>query len=276
LRQRWKAYLERDGDPEERARQHIAEWSFTPGKRGDQERKHWLEWYTELFRDKDLQRLEDSRFPHDETPAEPLQAVAAFRLCRSPVLNAWYRLFSPGHGEAESSYLEKYQAASPSPDCPVIFVSWYDAWAFAQWARWEEGQCRLPREYEWEYAAKAGTPWDRNYWWGDEFDQTKCNADRNVGRTTPPTAVHANPWDLEDMLGNVWEWCEDWYRTVYDRNNMDEASSRVVRGGSWRLDPRNCRAAIRDWDDPAYRDDNLGFRVAAVPLGGAGKKNKNQ
>jgi formylglycine-generating enzyme required for sulfatase activity len=216
-----------------------------------------------------------SQFPRNETPAEAMQSVAAFRFCRSPVLNAWYCLFSPGHGESASSYLEKYQAASPTADSPAIFVSWYDAWAFAQWARWDEGQCRLPREYEWEYAAKAGTPWDQNYWWGDEFDGTKCNADMNVGQTTPPSAAHANPGKLEDILGNVWEWCEDWYWAVYDRDNEEEAALRVFRCGSWRNGARSCRAAFRRRNGPANRLDNLGFRVAAVPLGGASKKNRN-
>ena len=272
LRQRWKEYLEKEGDPEERARQHISDWSFTPGKRGEQEREYWLNWYTEVFRDKDLDRIESQRFPKDETPLESIQKIDAFRLSRFPTLNAWYRLFSPGHGEVESSYLEKYRQISQAPNSPVIFVSWYDAWAFTLWARWDGHSCRLPREYEWEYVAKAGTAWDQNYWWGDAFEADKCNADKNVGHTTPPTAVHANPWQFEDILGNVWEWCEDWYRAAYDRNAVGEASYRVIRGGSWLGDSVYCRAACRFRNVPQYRYDNLGFRVAAVPVGGAVEK----
>ena len=267
LRDRWRVYLAQDGDPEERAKQHIADWSFTPGKRGQQEQEDWLEWFTEIFRDKDLQRLENQLFPQNETPATRVQTVAAFRLGRTPVLNECYRLFSPGHGESDSSYHDKYEGASPSPDCPVIFVSWYDAWAFAQWARWEEGQCRLPYEYEWEYAAKAGAPWDQNYWWGDEFDATKCNAERKVGHTTPPVAAHANPWGLQDSLGNVFEWCEDWYYTVYDANNVEEGSDRVGRGGSWFNSAGFCRSAFRHRNYPSNRYISLGFRVALSSSG---------
>ncbi len=269
LRQRWKVYIEQDGDPEERARRHIVDWSFTPGKRGEQEREYWLNWYTEVFRDKDLERIENRQFPKDETPVECLQQVEAFRLSRSPTLNEWYRLFSPGHGEIASSYLEKYRDISPASDSPVIFVSWYDAWAFTLWARWPGHSCRLPREYEWEYAAKAGTPWDQNYWWGDRFDPGRCNAEQNVGRTTAPSKSHANRWQFEDILGNVWEWCEDWYRTAYDRNALGEATSRVIRGGSWVGYSVHCRAAFRSGSGPRSRDDFLGFRVAAVPAGGA-------
>lgn len=264
LRDRWRAVIEADGDPEERAKKHIANMSFTPGKRGQQEQEYWLEWFNEIFRDKDLQRLENQLFPQNETPAMPLQTVAAFRLGRTPVLNEWYRLFSPGHGESDSSYRDKFEDASPTPDCPVIFVSWYDAWAFAQWARWEEGQCRLPYEYEWECAAKAGTPWDQNYWWGDEFDATKCNAERKVGHTTPPVAAHANPWGLQDSLGNVLEWCEDWYYAVYDPNNVEEGS---LRGGSWFSSARRCRSAIRIRFVPSGRRNYLGFRVALSSSG---------
>ena len=89
-------------------------------------------------------------------------------------------LFDPAHAA-------KRDECSDDNEQPVIYVSWYDAWAFCLWARWKDRSCRLPEEHEWEYAAKAGTPWDWNYWWGDDFDETKCNAEWKVGHTTPPT-----------------------------------------------------------------------------------------
>jgi formylglycine-generating enzyme required for sulfatase activity len=262
LRARWKEYVKEEGDPEERARQHIADWNFAPGKRGEEDRQRELEWWTNVFRDKDLKGIEERLYRHDETPANAEQKVDGFRLNRCPALNAWYRLFAPGHGEVESAYLDKYRAASPNPKAPVIFVSWYDAWAFALWAHWDGRSSRLPREYEWEYAAKAGTDWDQNYWWGDDFDADKCNAESRVGHATPPSTAHANPWGFEDILGNVWEWCEDWYRVVYDREAVDEGSRRVGRGGSWGYDAWDCRSAFRFWSDPAYRFSSLGFRLA--------------
>ena len=262
LRKQWKAYLEQEGDPEERARQHVARWSFTPGKRGEKERQISIAWYAQIFRDKDLDRLEQQQFAHDETPMEATQKVEAFRLCRCPTLNGWYRLFAPGHGEVDSTNLDEYRAASATPGSPVIFVSWYDAWAFALWTHWEGCSCRLPREYEWEYAAKADTPWDQNYWWGDEFDPQKCNADRKAGHATPPSAAHANPWGFEDILGNVGEWCEDWYRPAYDRQFAEGASYRVIRGGGWSSVASYCRSADRSRDSPDFRGIGLGFRVA--------------
>ena len=63
-------------------------------------------------------------------------------------------------------------------------------------------------------------------------------------------------------MGNVWEWCEDWYRRVYDRYAVDEATDRVIRGGSWCFPAEYCRSAIRGRSEPGYRFSYLGFRVA--------------
>ena len=104
----------------------------------------------------------------DDAYREP--RVEAFLLSHSPTINAWYWLYDPGHGPQ----YRLYQQLSNSMESPVLKVSWYDAWTFCLWARWDSRSCRLPQEHEWEYAAKAGTPWDWNYWWGEELDPNKC------------------------------------------------------------------------------------------------------
>ena len=80
----------------------------------------------------------------------------------------------------------------------------------------------------------------------------------------------ANPWGLYDMLGNVWEWCQDGMRD-YDQNaqtnptgSLDAGAGRVLRGGSWSGDARYVRAAYRVAVHPDDRDDNIGFRCARV------------
>jgi len=265
LRRRWKQYLERKGDPTERAAAHIASWTFSPGKQGQEWRKDELEWWTEVFRKKDLEAVVRRYYKLNETPAEPTQNVDGFRLSRWPTINAWYRLFDPGHGVTDSWYRDVYARISPDADTPAIFVTWFDAWVFCLWACWEGLSCGLPHEHEWEYAAKAGTPWDQNYWWGDEFDATKANGDQNVGHTTAPTPEHANPWGFEDILGNVWEWCQDVYQAAYSRDKPDDptgSSARVLRGGSWNNYADGLRSAYRVLNHPAITEDSSGFRVA--------------
>ncbi len=264
-RQAWREYLQRDGDPEERAEAQIASWNFSPGKQGQEWRNEVLAWWTGVFRDKDLDAIESTYYVADETPEEPMHQVDRFCLNRRPTINAWYRLFDPGHGVTDSWYREVYERISPYADTPAIFISWYDAWAFCLWAHWTGASCRLPHEHEWEYAAKAGTAWDQNYWWSDKFDSSKANGDQQAGCATAPTAEHANPWGFEDILGNVVEWCQDEYRPAYKRDNVDDptsSSARVLRGGSWYNDANRLRSAFRISNHPASSDSSTGFRVA--------------
>ncbi|MCY2996052.1 MAG: SUMF1/EgtB/PvdO family nonheme iron enzyme [Planctomycetota bacterium] len=209
-------------------------------------------------------------------PQQRQHTVQAFQLSRCPTLNVWYRLYDPGHGLRLSPFRKLYQQFSPDAQFPAIHVSWFDAWAFCLWLRWGGGSCRLPWEDEWEYAAKFGTPWDQKYWWGDEFDAARCNArESSVGRTEPPSETHANPATqtldpaeigLQDLLGNVWEWCQDQYREHYERTDSDAPgdtiSSRVLRGGSFSDYAWHTCSATRDEDHPSIADRVNGMRIA--------------
>jgi formylglycine-generating enzyme required for sulfatase activity len=123
---------------------------------------------------------------------------------------------------------------------------------------------RLLSEAEWEYAARAGTR--TAYHWGDRFDDTKANI---VGQTVPAGQYPANAFGLHDMIGNVWEWVEDCYVDNYLNVPSDgrkapdtDGCSRVLRGGAWGNDPLFLRAAVRDRNQPVYRNGFSGFRVA--------------
>jgi formylglycine-generating enzyme required for sulfatase activity len=136
---------------------------------------------------------------------------------------------------------------------------------------------RLPTESEWEYAARAGTS-TATYLGNLSGTVTDCitaqaNLDgiawwcRNAGsRTQAVGGKSANSFGLSDMLGNVWEWTGDWYgsypTTVTDPTGATTGSSRVFRGGSWIINARYARAAIRIYSTPDYRSYTLGFRLS--------------
>ncbi|MCW3131108.1 MAG: SUMF1/EgtB/PvdO family nonheme iron enzyme, partial [Candidatus Methanospirare jalkutatii] len=186
-------------------------------------------------------------------------------------------------------------------DCPVENVSWEDCQEFIGKlnGRLPSGawRYRLPTEAEWEYACRAGTQtalytgpitirgwnnapeldaiawyggnscvryergWDCSDWPERQYSCSRCGT-HPVGRKEP------NAWGLYDMLGNVWEWCQDWYGEGYykrsprvDPKGPASGSYRVERGGGWNVSARGCRCADRSWNDPGWRNNNLGLRL---------------
>lgn len=150
-------------------------------------------------------------------------------------------------------------------DRPVENVSWDDAQIFISKLNAMLGvTCfRLPTEAEWEYACRAGTT---SATYGNLDDVAWY--ENNSGKETHPVGQkQPNAWGLYDMLGNVWEWCQDWYGGYPDGDVIDpvgpsSGSYRVSRGGSWFTDARRVRAAYRNYVAPGDRVDYLGFRLA--------------
>jgi formylglycine-generating enzyme required for sulfatase activity len=128
----------------------------------------------------------------------------------------------------------------------------------------------LPTEAEWEYACRAGTT--TSYSFGDDSKDLGDYAwfsDNSVG-THPVGKKKPNPWGLYDMHGDVWQWCADGYDkyqegSIKDPKGKESADTRVVRGGSWRVNDLYCRSARRFGFDPGGRDIFYGFRVALRP-----------
>ncbi len=118
---------------------------------------------------------------------------------------------------------------------PVILVSWHDARAYCDWVSEQSGRpYGLPTEAQWEYACRAGTqtarygPLDDVAWYGEN----------SGGQTQPVGQKTPNAWGLHDMLGTVWEWCDDVQRVYTDATMRDPAGPRdspmrALRGGSW-------------------------------------------
>lgn len=158
-------------------------------------------------------------------------------------------------------------------DHPVINVSWDDAQQYVDWLSRKTGLAyRLPSEAEWEYAARAGT--NSAYWWGDAIGSNRancagCGSRWDDERTAPVGSFAPNPWELQDVHGNVYEWVQDCWNDSYQGAPSNgsawlrgDCGRRVRRGGSWFNFPRNLRAANRyryTSDDRYYA---LGFRLA--------------
>ncbi|MES9903715.1 MAG: SUMF1/EgtB/PvdO family nonheme iron enzyme [Sedimenticola sp.] len=170
---------------------------------------------------------------------------------------------------------------------PVVGVSWFEALAYSVWlngmrtdlvpADGVDGlEIRLPREEEWEYAARGSQ--GLRYAWGDEPDAGKGNYDETkLGRTSAVGMFPAGEaFGLQDMSGNVWEWTsgrwgeswsepkftyEKWAQEKDERNLLEPIEFRIARGGSWFNTTVDLRCAIRLRFHPEDRDNLLGFRV---------------
>ncbi len=203
----------------------------------------------------------------------PFRLERPFLLSRYPVVNSQYALFLQENGCENPRWwsvdgwrwLKTSNEREPrgwrsgkwnGPNQPVVGVSFWEAEAFATWAGG-----RLPTEWEWEAAARG--PMGLEYPWGDDWVDGICNTvEAGLGVTSPVGVFprsRSKAFGLEDMAGNVWEWCSDLW---HEENRI----FRVVRGGCWGDGGSGfARAAYRYYIPPELHFlDGLGFRVVGV------------
>ena len=200
--------------------------------------------------------------------------LSRFYMSRHLVTNAEYEQFDPSHG--------RKRAAGAGDRHPVVYVSSLEAIKYCQsLSARERKKYRLPTEAEWEYAARGGD--GRNYPWGNhEHRGDLANfADRNTvfawsdreiddgyPESSPVGAFPfgASPFGIDDMAGNVWEWCLDYfepYRGIAKVNprGPTAGAKRVLRGGSWKSRFNSLRVTTRNSNVPNYSCNDLGFRI---------------
>ena len=197
-----------------------------------------------------------------------------FYLSRHLITNASYEQFQPSH-------LRKRMPGAGDRH-PVVHVSSLEAIKFCQWlsARTRK-KYRLPTEAEWEYAAR-GTD-GRKYPWGNyegrgdlaNFADRNTNfawSDRDIDDGYPETSpvgafpFGASAFGMEDMAGNVWEWCLDYYEPYRPAPKVNPrgpttGNRRVYRGGSWKSRFNSLRVTVRGSNVPTFSCNDLGFRV---------------
>jgi formylglycine-generating enzyme required for sulfatase activity len=213
----------------------------------------------------------------DAGPTErPLTKVtlSKFHMSRHVVTNAEYEQFDPSHG--------RKRAPGAGDRHPVVYVSSLDAIKYCQsLSARDRKKYRLPTEAEWEYAARGTDgrkyPWGNHEHRGDLANFADRNtvfawSDREIDDGYPESSpvgafpFGASPFGIEDMAGNVWEWCLDFfepYRGVAKVNphGPTAGSKRVLRGGSWKSRFNSLRATTRNSNVPNYSCNDLGFRI---------------
>lgn len=207
-----------------------------------------------------------------------------FWLGRFEVTNKQFRQFRPEYSNKD------YEGKNINSDNqPAVYINWNDAQAFAKWLSEKTGKrFRLPTEAEWEYACRAGTTTVR--FWGDDpsdacryanTHDVKSKKENNIHWlhhfcddgytvTAPVGSFQPNGFGLYDMLGNVWEWCQDVYhKEAYHKHTSRNpiishgGDFRIIRGGSWVSAPAYVRCAVRYKLSTAVREYVVGFRLVA-------------
>ncbi|MFW6161500.1 MAG: formylglycine-generating enzyme family protein [Planctomycetota bacterium] len=189
----------------------------------------------------------------DQNPRRTVR-IPPFFLDIHPVTNAQYAEFVAATGHRAPKHWRGETPSSEQAKHPVVWLSWFDAQAYARWA-----DKRLPTEDEWEYAAR-GTD-GRPYPWGNDFSPERCNCRATgLGGTSPIASFPdgLSPFGCHDMVGNVWEWTDAWADP--------DQQQRVLRGGSWGSGTLTVRACFRGADYPTYWSNGYGVRCARSRL----------
>ena len=195
----------------------------------------------------------------DETPLTTVRISQEFEIGKYEVTTEqWTLIMGPN----------VYDNDECGENCPVVAVSWTDVQKFLGLLNGRDTQFnyRLPTEAEWEYAARAGATGER---YGDA-GAISWTVENSNSESHPVGQKQANAWGLHDMLGNVFEWVQDWHGTypggtVTDPRGPSSGTNRVCRGGSHLRGVEEARFAARDPRSAGWRLFHIGFRLVRTP-----------
>ncbi len=260
--------------------------SFTMGSPAEEEgRDAYAKWPEDLKKALAVEQGEE----RVDVEAQRRVSVPEFLMGRFPITQAQWR--------EVARWPRRERDLDPDPSHflgdrrPVELVSWHDAMEFCRRLSARTGRAySLPSEAQWEYACRAGS--SKPFHFGATLSPELANYDASsaygVGpkgtyrqQTTDVGTFSANAWGLQDMHGNVWEWCLDLWHPSPAGGPTDgsawlepapelpegERGRRLLRGGSWYGNPRYCRSAYRFGIRPGNRNNDIGFRVCCLPPG---------
>lgn len=215
----------------------------------------------------------------DETPRHQV-TISSFAIDIHPITNEQFvRFLEAMGGEKDANHNDiirlkesrikrsggRIAIESGYAKHPVVGVTWYGAVAYAKWI----GK-RLPTEAEWEIAARGGLD-NAFYPTGDDIEKNMANFFSSD--TTSVMSYQPNGYGLYDMVGNVYEWCQDWYGYNYYETSIQEpenpigplqGSNRTLRGGCWKSLKEDLRCSRRHRNNPGTVNSTYGFRCATL------------
>lgn len=232
----------------------------------------WLKWYVS-----NLKSIPGGTyrfgFRKNQGISPPRITISPFRMGATPVTWGMWKEYC----KAESVRMLRDPGWGYPDNHPVVNVAYefiVEPGGFLEWANGVSGfKLTLPTDAQWEYAARGGKD-GLEYPWGNDFDRSKlwCSEKEqgDAGKTAAvdrKNRIYRNGYGLTDMVGNVWEWCGDYYNRDYrpagkDPVDINSSLDKCVRGGSWKnVHPEIFRCADRT-GDPGFRYDNFGFRLS--------------
>jgi formylglycine-generating enzyme required for sulfatase activity len=202
--------------------------------------------------------------------------IEQFDLADFPVTNALFELFCPSHRRERNQYSDK-------DDDPVLYVSYWMAVEFCQWLSTITGKlCRMPNDYEWEWATRWQDTRKTHYWWGNNEHNEMCwhkksDASRSRSRSkaievhrvaglshpSRTLALRNNNIGLLDLHGNIMEIQNNGLIGFKPEDTPGE-SLRILVGGSWNSQSYRCWANSRQYRECELRSPLLGFRILIV------------
>jgi formylglycine-generating enzyme required for sulfatase activity len=192
-----------------------------------------------------------------ESPPHAVTLSKGFWMGQTLVTVAAYKRFSAATGRTMPT-APSFNAAWMISNMPIVNVDWNDSSAYCQWA-----SGRLPTEAEWEYAARGGSTEGR---FGN-VDDIAWYGQINGGHTHEVAQKRPNGYGLYDMLGNAWEWMNDWYGDQSYKNGLftdpvgpSTGDKRLLRGASWGAAADSVRVSSRKWNVPTDKQDYIGCR----------------